>query len=1045
MENETCLVGIDFGTTYCCVAVWKEGGLVIIPNGVGERTTPSVVIFDDEDKIFVGEETLYHLPKNNTVKICEIKRLLGKNYSEIEKTLKYFPYKIIKDEETNTPMIQMTFDNNKTIVKSPNYIAFLILKHLIENAGNYLKQPVRAALITVPADFNEKQKNAVRAAAEKIQGLTVMQVLNEPCAAVLAYGFPKSLIEQKFIPFNKYFTLVQQKNVFHPMEEMSISSSTHIDNSIINRQNEEENESLIGSNNINNDNNKGILISNNNDIPLKNSLFSENKDLMKIIVFDLGGGTYDVSIVYLEDNIFETMGYDGDQNLGGFDFDNKLIDYSLKKFCSENKYDEKVIRNNYQTIERLKRACEETKKYLSIKEEDTIVVEDFYDSKPLCCKVRREDFEKMCNDLFERLIEPLDRLLAKKNLNNTDIDEIILVGGSSKIPKIKQIIANKFKNVPINDSINPDEVVAYGAIIYAESKRRFEGEFWKDFDYIDKTGHSIGIEIEDGSVKVIIPKGTKYPTSGFDFFETVYNDQYTFDIKVFEGEKKFGYENQLIGEFTLKDIPKKPKGEVILKVTVSIDVNQTITVTAFVNEGNIKKDLVIEKKNQIPDEKDENINLSVNSILNNEEISIQAVIFEYAKNFGNQKTDKDKYDLIKKYNEAMINYLNFFEKNYNDTSSEKYLYLLEKLFKSYTYYFNTSLRTCVSIDDKNKIKDNTELFLKKMSVKAPFRIKQLLNHFKTVKNEHFSERLEIFVFSMELLYNKGMDNYNKNEKNHMLFAKTLFEESLIILNEFIPEKEQKNMLPNLMGRYKKLAEDCKKMINLISATSLSEIKDLKMQGQLFDNKNNLGNDDLNLLSFNLELAIKKINTIENLNQNPEALETKCFYLANIIKIEFLKKENNMNLQRLEEFSFESIKISSNLNNCKNKPWYKELLKLAKKVEEKIKNQSPAPPIENIDDIDEKFSRLLNKGNEELLRYILQNYPYNNYQFTEQSIEDYKRSKRKFLINLKKRYEANIYATNISINIKNLNAYNPAINNKIIEYINKMIDEIEKNR
>jgi len=379
---------------------------------------------------------------------------------------------------------------------------------------------------------------------------------------------------------------------------------------------------------------------------------------MKIIVFDLGGGTYDVSIVYLEDNIFETMGYDGDQNLGGFDFDNKLIDYSLKKFCSENKYDEKVIRNNYQTIERLKRACEETKKYLSIKEEDTIVVEDFYDSKPLCCKVRREDFEKMCNDLFERLIEPLDRLLAKKNLNNTDIDEIILVGGSSKIPKIKQIIANKFKNVPINDSINPDEVVAYGAIIYAESLRGFEGEFWKDFNYIDKTGHSIGIETKDGSIKVIVPKGTIYPVSSFDFFETVYDDQYTFDVRVFEGEGKFNYENELIGEFTLSDIPQRPKGEVILKVTVSIDLNQTITVTGFVNEGDIKKELIIDKKNQFPNLKNENIKLSVNSELNNEERSIQAIIFEYAKNFSNQKSDKDKYDLIKKYNEAMIKYLN---------------------------------------------------------------------------------------------------------------------------------------------------------------------------------------------------------------------------------------------------------------------------------------------------------------------------------------------------------------------------------------------------
>ena len=245
------------------------------------------------------------------------------------------------------------------------------------------------------------------------------------------------------------------------------------------------------------------------------------------------------------------------------------------------------------------------------------------------------------------------------------------------------------------------------------------------------------------------------------------------------------------------------------------------------------------------------------------------------------------------------------------------------------------------------------------------------------------------------------------------------------------------MEPNLMGRYKKIVEDCEKMINLISAISLSDIENLKIQGKLFDNAQKLENDDLNLLSYNLELAIKKINTIENLNQNQQALETKSFYLANIIKIEFLKKENKMNLERLEQFTLESLSIASNLNNCKNKPWYKELVKLAQEVETKIKNQSPAPPIENINDIEEKFMNLFNKGNEELLRYILQNYPYNNYQFTEQSIEDYKRSKRKFLINLKKRYEANIYATNISININHI-----AVDNKILEYINKMIDNIE---
>ena len=1052
MEMEKCLVGIDFGTTYSCVAVWKEGGLVIIPNGVGERTTPSVVIFDDVDKIFVGEETLYHLAKNDTVKICEIKRLLGKDYSDIKDMLKNFHFKIIKDPNSERPMIQMTFDKKKTVKYYPEDIATLILRHLIQNANNFLKQKVREVLITVPADFNEKQKNAVRIAAEKIDGLKVLQVINEPCAAVLAYGFPKSLIEKKYIPFNKYFTLLQGRNVFHPMEEMSISSSTHIDLSI-NRPIEEEHVPLIeNENNINNISNDRLILrenqSNNlninNEVSIKSSLMSENKDLMKIIVFDLGGGTYDVSVVYLDkDKTFETMGYNGDQKLGGFDFDNKLIDHSLKEFCNKNKYDEKIIRNNYKCMERLKRACEETKKYLSTKEEDTIIVEDFFDSKPLCCKITRKNFEKMCDDLFKRLIKPLDLLLQEKNLNNTDIDEIILVGGSSKIPKIKQIIANKFKNVPINDSINPDEVVAYGAIIYAESLRGFEGEFWKDFNYIDKTGHSIGIETKDGSIKVIVPKGTIYPVSSFDFFETVYDDQYTFDVRVFEGEGKFNYENELIGEFTLSDIPQRPKGEVILKVTVSIDLNQTITVTGFVNEGDIKKELIIDKKNQFPNLKNENIKLSVNSELNNEERSIQAIIFEYAKNFSNQKSDKDKYDLIKKYNEAMIKYLNFFENNYNDTSSEKYLYLLEKLFKSYTYYFNTSLIICISLGEKTKIKDNIELFLKKISNKAPFRIKKLLIHFKDIKNQHFIDRLEIFVFSMELLYNKAMNNYNKNEKNHILFAKTLFEECMTISNDFIGEKEKPNMVPNLMGRYKKLVEDCEKMINLISAISLSEIENLKIQGKLFDNAQKLENDDLNLLSYNLELAIKKINTIENLNQNQQALETKSFYLANIIKIEFLKKENKMNLERLEQFTSESLSIASNLNNCKNKPWYKELVKLAQEVETKIKNQSPAPPIENINDIEEKFMNLFNKGNEELLRYILKNYPYDNYKFTEQSINEYKKDKKKFLLKLRKLYSFNMYASNASIPINNINNNNPLVNNKILEFINKMLNNIDK--
>lgn len=1030
-------LGIDFGTTYSCMAVWKDGGLVIIPNEAGERTTPSVVIFDGPDKVYVGEETLYHFPKNDSVKIYEIKRLLGKKYNQVQNILNYFPFKVVKETDGDRPMIQMNFGNKKTLKYYPEQIATLILNKLIKNAEAFLNTKIREVLITVPADFNENQKNAVRFAAEQLEGIKVLQVINEPSAAVLAYGFPKSFIQKKFAAFNKYFSLVKPNNIFHPMEEISMDMNSKISEkddtiSLIYNDNDITNDEIIN-------NTQDVY-----DIIISSSLLSQQLELMKIIVFDLGGGTYDVSLIYVDqEKNFETKGYNGDQNLGGSDFDNTLIDYSLKYFCSQNNYDEKTIRDDYKCIQRLKRACEETKKYLSIQEEDTIAIENFYDSKPLCCPIKRSKFEELCEDLFKRLIKPLDLLLTEKNLNNTDIDEIILVGGSSKIPKVKEIISNKFKNVPINDQISPDEVVAYGAIIYAESLRRFEEKMWKDINYIDKTGHSIGIEIDDGSMQVIIKKGTKYPKSASAFFHTVYDFQYTFHIKVFEGENRIADDNELIGEFELSGIPKKPKGEVILKVTVNIDNNQTIKVTAFCRDGDVKENLIIDRKNQYPNLKNSDNLILRNNELNQEERKIQSIIFEYARNFSSQKTDQDRYNLIKKYNSAIIDYLLFFEENYNDTCSEKYLYLLEKLFKSYTYFFKTSLKTLVELNEKEEIKKSIGLFLSKINIKAPFRIKQLLNYFKSIKNEDFIQKLEIFVFAMDLLYQKAISNFHHLEKNHNLFAKTLFEESLIIANTFIIEKEdKKNMDPNILGKYNTIKEDSEKKIKILSALSLSEIEELKTQGKLFSNQSKLSKDDLNLLSYNLEMAVKKINTIENLNKNEEALETKSFYMANIVKIEFVKQENKMNLEHLEKYAMESISIAKNLKkNCKDKPWFKEIVKLREEIENKIKNEKPAPPIEDIDDIEEEFGRLLNIGNEELLRHILKKYPFPGYQFSEESIKEYKKNKGKFLLNLRKRYGFNDYSI-LTLNTDNTD-HRAELNNKIIEYIDQMIEKVNE--
>ena len=1018
MELENYIVGIDFGTTYSCISVWKDGGLMIIPNGIGERTTPSVVIFDSPDKVFVGEETLYHLPKNDTVKIYEIKRFIGKKYDAIKDLLDYFPYKIIKEKNGDRPKIQMTF-GKKTVEYYAEEIATLIFRKLISSAQAFLGKEIKDVLITFPADFSEAQKNAVRFSAEKVPGVKVLQVLNEPSAAVLAYGFPRQLLKNKFFPFNRHFTLMKSKNEeVHPMEDVQEVDSTDASFDLISNDTIEANENMCLIN--------CSLLSN------------QTKQTTKIIVFDLGGGTYDVSLIYsFKGKIFEAMAYSGDQRLGGSDFDNKLIDYSLKDFCTKNKYDEKNLRKDYKLMQRLKRACEETKKYLSDKVEDNILIEDFYESKPLCCHITRAKFEQLCKDLFLKLENPLDLILQEKHLNNTDIDEIVFVGGSSKIPKVKQIILKKFPNVKINDQISPDEAVAFGASIHAESLRRIREDFWKDFNYIDKTGHSIGIEAADGSMEVIIPKGVRYPTSRFKFFTNEYDDQYTFDIKIYEGENKYVFGNELIGEFTLENIPKKPKGQLILKVTIKIEKNQSVNVTAFVKEGEARNNIIINRNNQYPNiNNNENLILDEND-LNGEEKKILSYIFEYSKNFRNQTEDRDKYDLIKKYNIAVINYLDFLEDNYHDTSSEKYLFLLEKLFKSYSYFFNTSLIGLVELNEKEEIKKSIESYLKKISNKAPFRIKQLLNYFKNVKNENFIQRLEIIVFSMELIYQKAMNNFLHNENNYYLFSKTLFEECLSIANNFIKDEEQGKMDLIVMKKYKDIKNDCDKRIKFISAVSLSEIKSSKEKEKLFDNKNKLEKDDLNLLSYNLNLAIKKINNIENLNQNEEALETKSFYLANIVKIEFLKKEKNLDFERLHQYAQDSIKIAKNLKkDVKNKSWYKEIVNLNEDIEKEL--MKPAPPINNkidIDEIEEKFMQLLDQGNEALLRYILQNHPYNGYTFSEESIEQYKQDKLGFLNDLRRKYSFNDF------NSYYTSSDNTDLNDKIVEYIDQMIERL----
>ena len=391
LEDEYA-IGLDLGTTFSCIGVYRNGWVEIIPNRNGEKITPSVVIISNDEKILVGEETTDFLVQNYDSCIYEVKRLIGKKISEEERKQlqEKFPFQIVTSNKGNFPEIKIN-SNGKEVIYSPVEISSLIIKKMVFNAEKYLGKTITQLVITVPAYFNDSQRALTRQAAEAL-GLKVLRIINEPTAAALAYGFDE-----------------------------------------------------------------------------------KQKHSSNILIFDLGGGTFDVSILSLNKDKgkntteFEVLGTSGDTNLGGEDFDNALVELVLKKIHYPADTIEQ-IRQNKQAMKRLKVACENTKKILSVSEEANIWINEIIKDVSIIDIIRRIEFEIECKPLFDKLIDPIDKALkiANEKKKNIIIDEVILVGGSTRIPKIKEIVSKKFPNSKINDSINPDEAIAYGATIEAE-------------------------------------------------------------------------------------------------------------------------------------------------------------------------------------------------------------------------------------------------------------------------------------------------------------------------------------------------------------------------------------------------------------------------------------------------------------------------------------------------------------------------------------------------------------------------------------------------
>jgi len=500
------IIGIDLGTTNSCVAVMEGKEPVVIANSEGKRTTPSIVGFIKEGERKIGDPAKRQAVTNPDKTIYSIKRFMGSSFDEIKNETSKVPYKVVK--ENNSPKVQI---NDRTY--SPQELSAAILQKMKQTAEDYLGQSVTEAVITVPAYFNDAQRQATKEAGE-IAGLTVKRIINEPTAAALAYGLDKM-----------------------------------------------------------------------------------SKD-MKIVVFDCGGGTHDVSVLELGDGVFEVLSTDGDTHLGGDDFDQALIDHLISEFKKENGMD---ISKDPMALQRLREAAEKAKIELSSSPQTEInlpyVTADSTGPKHLVMTITKSKFDQLTQSLVDRTIEPCKRAMSNANLTVGEIDEIILVGGSTRIPSIQEAVKKFFGKEP-SKGVNPDEVVALGAAIQGGV---LAGDV-TDVLLLDVTPLSLGIETMGGVFTKLISSNTTIPTKKSETFSTAVDNQPIVEIHVLQGERAMAKDNRTIGKFNLDGIPPSRRGTPQIEVTFDIDANGIINVSAVDKATNKVQSIRIESSSSLSKE-----------------------------------------------------------------------------------------------------------------------------------------------------------------------------------------------------------------------------------------------------------------------------------------------------------------------------------------------------------------------------------------------------------------------------------------------------------